>query len=335
MKHDPTAPSSPDRARPGCDPTERALAQDAHPSAARQRLLEEHLMREITAGAEPSARSRRRPSGFLAPIGAMIAVGAVVAVVLVAAPNLTPSRPAHASGVAIDATAAPMVPRPGQCLYVELELSSWGEADGAPAEMAAHSRKEWFSQDGRRWFLDEVGAPVTGLVLNDPPMAWNYAELAALPTDPDAMSAAIRRRNSQPPESSLESDRLLLKDIGEILNLGVLPPGVTEALYEVVARMPGVSARTDVVDGRGRRGIALTRIDPTGRLRVELIFDRGARTFLGSRGVLVAPDENHPIGTVMWQSTVVERAIVDNMPGDPTSTIAPSSTSGAAPARRS
>lgn len=291
MKQNRSAPTSPGRARPGNDPTERTLSRDARPTPTRERLLEEHLMGEITAGTARAARPRRRAQRLVAPIGAMVAVGAVAAVVLlIGTPDRTTARPGH-TAAAIDGPGTPAVPRPGQVLHVELEQSSWSRVDGVPVEIPAHSRKEWFSQDGRRWVLDEPGAPVSGLVVNDPPMRWNYAELAALPATPDAVSAALRRSDTWPAGGNVDSDQSVLGDIENILTRGPLPPGIAEALYEVAARIPGVVALADAVDGRGRHGIALTRTDPVGSRRLELVFDRDSRIFLGSRAVLTTPSK--------------------------------------------
>ncbi|MFI6981079.1 CU044_5270 family protein [Embleya sp. NPDC050154] len=340
MKYDVPAPEEPtmsgestesvstDRARPAGDPTERALVGDARPTPARQRLLEEHLMRAITADAARTAAPRRRARRLLAPIGAMVAVGAVAAAVfLVAAPDPTTRRPAQ-TAAAPDASA---VPRPGQVLYVELETSSWSAVDGVPVEIPPHARKEWFAQDGRRWFLDEPGSPVSGLVLNDRPMRWNYAELAALPATPEAVSAALRGRDAWPGGGKVDPDQAVFDEIRNILDQGVLPPGIAEALYEVAARTPGVVAVADAVDGRGRRGIGLNRTDPVTNIRGELVFERGSRVFLGTRGVLATPGENHPNGTVMWETTVLKRDIVDIIPGDPVAEVtgsrSPSTTS--------
>ncbi|MET7304767.1 CU044_5270 family protein [Embleya sp. NPDC005575] len=318
MKPDTPRPALPDHARAGSDPTERALARDAHPSPTRQRLLEEHLMREITGGIARVAPSRRRAFRLMAPIGAMVAAGAVVAAVsLVAGPDSAPPRPAQMVAAALDAFGPPAIPRPGQVLYVEYELSSWSGVDGVPIQIPTHPRMAWYAQDGRRWFFTEPGAPATGLTIADPPMRWNYAELAALPATPEALAAALHRQNIPPLGSNVNPDQAVFEDIENILTRGVLPPGVAEALYEVAARTPGVSALADAVDGRGRRGIALTRTDPVNGMRMELVFDRDSRIFLGSRAVRTRPGENHPIGTVMWQSTVLKRDIVDTMPEDP------------------
>ncbi|OPC78204.1 hypothetical protein B4N89_39140 [Embleya scabrispora] len=316
-------PAEADRAHPGDDAFERALAHDVHPTPGRRRLLEEHLMREITgdpaqaARAPRPARVRRRPFRLVAPLGATGAVLAIVAgIVLLDTPD--PGSAGHTSATPgrVDSAARPTIPRPGQFLYTELELSSWTDSDDVPQRVPPHSRKQWVSQDGRRMVIDEPGAGLNGVSLvNDPPMRWNYLELAALAPDPDVLTATIRQRNEETPG---EIEQAVFEEIAGILTRGVVPPGMSNALFEAASRLTGVDRAEDAVDARGRHGIGLARTDQRGGMRTELVFDPNGRVLLGSRLVLTRPRENHPIGAVMATTTVLERDIIDTMPGEPT-----------------
>ncbi|WP_439677914.1 CU044_5270 family protein [Embleya sp. MST-111070] len=346
MTHPPRPPGTPscaeaaeptDVTNPGDNAIEAAPAHDARPTSERRRLLEEHLMREITEDLARSTTRRpalgRRVPRFVAPLGAAGAVLAVVtAVALLGTPGSGASGPGRTPTIRADSATAPTIPRPGQVLYTESESSSWPDSDASPRRIPPHIRKEWVSQDGRRVFIDEPGAGLHGLSVSDPPLRWNYLEPAASVPTPDALTAAIRQRNADTPG---EIDQEAFREIASVLSRGVLPPGMPTALFEAASRLTGVERTDDAVDARGRHGIGPARTDPRGGVRTELVLDPTSRLLLGSRGVLTHPDENHPIGTVVWTSTVLKRDIIDTMPADPTAGINGSHTFSIAPKPRS
>ncbi|MFI1586270.1 CU044_5270 family protein [Embleya sp. NPDC020630] len=314
-------PVEADRAHPHDDATEHALARAVFPAPERHRLLEEHLMREITgdiARTTRVARPRRLPR-FAAPVGAVGAVLALMAgVTLFGTPDTGPSRSPRTTVRTLDVSGGPPIPTPGQVLYTEQESSSWSARDGVPIMIAPHSRKEWVSRDGRRLFVDERAAGPYGLLINDPPKRWNYLELSALPATPQALSTAIRERLVRAPGGdAINLDQDVFDDMGRILQQGVLPPGVSGALYEALTRVPGVVRTEQAADGRGRRGVGLARTDPRSGLRRELILDPATGALLGVRDVVTLPGKDHPIGAILSQSTMLESGIVDSMPDGP------------------
>ncbi|MGW4753006.1 CU044_5270 family protein [Streptomyces chartreusis] len=137
--------------------------------------------------------------------------------------------------------------------------------------------ESWISVDGSRPSRREE----YGKVHNDPPLgehevAWpptEYAKLAKWPTDPAKLLKVLRMGR---PGADLEA-------FGNACQFfvvpRVMPPGLEAAVFEAVARIPGIRTDHEAVDGLGRPGVAVTYPE----LTYSFIFDPRTYAYLGLR----------------------------------------------------
>jgi hypothetical protein len=118
---------------------------------------------------------------------------------------------------------------------------------------------------------------------------------AAVPTDPDGLLAAIYQLVQDPecapvPVGDTVQDRAFLLIDGMLQTL--MPPDVHAALYQALAKIPGVTVAHGATDAAGRRGVAFVRAaaiegpGSSGWLRLEIILDRHTHRYLGARHVV-------------------------------------------------
>jgi hypothetical protein len=118
---------------------------------------------------------------------------------------------------------------------------------------------------------------------------------AAVPTDPDGLLAAVYRLVEDPACAPIlvgdtVQDRALLLIDGMLQT--VMPAEVRAALYQALAKIPGVTVVPGATDAAGRRGVAFARaaaIEGHGSsdwLRLEIILDRVTHRYLGARHVV-------------------------------------------------
>jgi hypothetical protein len=118
---------------------------------------------------------------------------------------------------------------------------------------------------------------------------------AAVPTDPDGLLAAVYQLVEDPECAPIlvgdtVQDRafMLIDAMLETL----LPAEVRAALYQALAKIPGVTVVQGATDAAGRRGVALARaaaIEGPGSsdwLRLEIILDPDTYRYLGARHVV-------------------------------------------------
>ena len=136
-------------------------------------------------------------------------------------------------------------------------------------------------------------------------LGWD--ELYALPTEPGALESHLRATGL---DGMRDSDTELFALVGDLLRESPAPPTLRKALWEVVARVPGVSLVGAVEDSTGRPGVAIEReehgyvLDPTaGRLLEEYIGTPkpgGASwraTYLEQGPAVSAPETSTPAPT--------------------------------------
>ncbi|MFJ2778839.1 CU044_5270 family protein [Kitasatospora sp. NPDC087315] len=228
-------------------------------------------------------------------------------------------------------------PRGDQFVYVKSVQTypSTDEATGEATKGTPQNREIWRSVDGSRWGLlvmDGQRRP-TGQDLKDPharpdepaphplgggwlePTPGNtgpsgYAYAAALPTDPDQLLAKLKAdTKGQGPGPDQEA----FATIGDILREQLVPSPVRAALYRAAARIPGVTVVDEVTDAVGRQGVAVARLDSRGVVETQWIFDRSSFEFLGERTVAVKDDGSWRKGEVTGQTTILGRAVVDQV----------------------
>lgn len=239
---------------------------------------------ELLAAAA-SARPRRRRVLWGGVTAAGLAAAAAAVVVLTPAgapiapvPEPEPVRILHAA--AAKARALPdVIPRPDQFVYTKTRL-----ADGRENET-------WASVDGTHDGLSFVFGHetfVAGCHGGKSRCVPHPAAPANLPTDADGMLAYLHK--------STYGEGDTLHDLGnEVVDLagGYLRPAVRAALYEAVAKMPGLVARTDAKDATGRAVLGITWHSTTEHgigNQDEFLFDPVTFTYLGSGmfGVVVS-----------------------------------------------
>ncbi|MDQ0787692.1 CU044_5270 family protein [Streptomyces sp. B3I8] len=286
-----------------------------------------------TAGAAPRRPLLPRPALWL-PVAALALAGALTVTLVThdatgtradTATSATPTGSAtvlldRIAAVAADTDAAPV--RDDQFTYVKsLTAGAEGQPDGSFVPGRLHEREIWKSQrsgpvkqvgliheDGGyaplREFLP-AGSPGVSPGIDRPTYTW----LASLPTDPATLLRKLYRLT--PVQDGQERDQAVFDRIGELLHETVMPPENAAALYKAAARIPGVTRREDATDPAGRHGVAILRVDAHASTATEWIFDRKTLAFLGERSYLTHDVTAGRKGTVMEETAVLRRAVVD------------------------
>ncbi|MDX3620014.1 CU044_5270 family protein, partial [Streptomyces europaeiscabiei] len=213
--------------------------------------------------------------------------------------------------------------RDDQLVYVK-SLTAGAEAKDenspyVPGKL--HEREEWVSQepgpvkqlalhheDGHYYPLRELlppGSPGVPAGIDRPTYKW----LSALPTDPAELLPELHRLIK--PFEGQERSQAVFDKIGELLKASVMPPETAAALYGAAARIPGVTRIEDAVDPAGRRGVGIRRVDGRSAWAIEWIFDRDSLTYLGERSYLTADGPMGDKGTILSETAVLKRAVVD------------------------
>jgi hypothetical protein len=325
--------------------------------------------------ATPAVRGRRRAGRagsawwtlrFAAAVVAVVAVVATVQVVDVG-PSAVRDRAgggAPANAAELGALAAKAVrdvpgpyPKPGQWVYIRTLVahdagSRVEQEDGSvrvvPFPALAPRAVEWWSKAGKP---GEGPSSVTnreGNALVGPPMIQgvSYPDLPSLPTDPDRLLKALydyQRKHYG--VGGAESWPATFRMIAEMLGNLLVPPDLQAALFQAMARIPGVTVVQDTVDAAGRRGMALALVDD--QVRFEVILEKGTYRYLGLASIVASDhDDKHccfpgkhkviklPMrkGQVLYRTARLTLALVDGPPKRPGDAAGePGTASGAAP----
>jgi hypothetical protein len=165
--------------------------------------------------------------------------------------------------------------------------------------------------EGERRFVDEFWLPVGGNGLmrtSERGRTWDtgvsYPILEHLPTDPGELLVYARSwpfdgRGSEP-MSENDYIQSYVALMGLLRDDPVTPDGLRPAIFEALARIPGVEMTADVVDARGRHGVGF-KAGP--RFPVDVI-DPDTYEYLGMRGTNEGLEQ---------RSAVVRRAVVDRI----------------------
>jgi hypothetical protein len=182
-------------------------------------------------------------------------------------------------------------PRPDQFLYTRTRLADgrenefWASADGTHdgfQVLFGHESDIAGCRNGRRVQQEGRGRTVTHGCTPHP------AAHPELPTDADAMLAYLHK--------STYGEGDTLHDLGnEVVTLagGYLRPAARAALYEAVAKVPGLVARADAQGADGRPVLGITWNSTTEHAignQDEFLFDPATFAYLGSgtTGVVVS-----------------------------------------------
>jgi hypothetical protein len=293
--------------------------------------------RVLGAFAEPQRRARQPLPRFR--ITRRVAIGGGLAMALAAGLLIAPALPWWGGPAAVDAQAAQILDRaalaarhqpvltarPSQFVFVEtLEagaMISVSPNGSNSVTIERYLREVWLSASGTKDGLlreQPRSSPLPG----HPTGPWQTitltghqqpAYLPGLPTSPDAMLRYLYR-NSQgqnPP------DQQAFITAGDLIRESYLRPAALAALFEAVARIPGVVVVHGAVTVSGTRGIAVQRIFQ-GQSN-QLIFDPRTYAFIGERQVVVRGLPGIKAGTVMDFTAVLKVAIVDHTGQQPRS----------------
>lgn len=306
----------------------------------RHRRLQEFIMTEIQRDPRPTGRVPRPVFALAGTAAAALLVAAVVVGTGGVTPQsdggntttmpLTPVTQTFELAANHAATVPFTAPRPDQWLYIK-------NRNLTPSAIAADKGQNpdsiveiWKSADGMR--MAEFN-PQLGHV-----QAWDqdneYPRLSTLPTDPQALLAALRAETTGGSTDPLAprpvvdmgddaQNGLLFERIAMILDGNLLPPDVTAALWRVAALVPGVSQADELVEIDGRTVIAVGRIQDGWRFS-QLLLDPDTHAYVGFRSVAVkdftyTDTPNGPVtekaGTVQVATTRLAATVVD-APGE-------------------
>lgn len=293
-----------------------------------------------------ATRPAHRTVGFIRPrfgwrlaavggLAAALTVG-VLATQVVSFGERTPVSTASAAerilaGAADQARRQPTLPvRGDQFIYVESRTATMSVDEGGSgrATISPARRQVWLSADGTRdGLLRQQADPGSGrpddVVLpgcqDGTSTQTKYgrtaqveckptpAHHADLPRDADGMLAYLYRRADG---TKNPRDQQAFTAAGDLIREAYLSPASLAAVFETVARIPGVRVVGDVTDPAGRAGVALARDEVQG-IRAELIFDRKTYAFLGEHEVLTREAYGLKAGTSINSTAVLKVAVVD------------------------
>ncbi|MGW4383335.1 CU044_5270 family protein [Kitasatospora sp. NPDC004531] len=283
---------------------------DTAPMTTHARLRGRRRLADAIAG-QPTARGGRRLTTRRLLVAAALTTALTAGVVgtQIAGPGATESsaRAVSALNLAADALADAPRPRPDQFVYLDVLHT----VDGSPATTG----RTWHSVDGSQQGLTQWGEGNPSLTV--PPneagpslMLAPYSALAALPTDPDEL---LRRIEADPSVQQEQATGQVSREVAvwyliRTIMDSACPAPQQAALFRAAAKLPNISYSADATDALGRRGEAVSMLDPrTGT--VQLVLDRTTHAFLGER-ILGRPGSADE-GKVVYSSAVRQVAIVD------------------------
>jgi hypothetical protein len=244
---------------------------------------------------------------------ARLASGAVLLIAAVAAGLVAAQGPLRRQVTPVPVVTQPVPgPRPHQWVYTKelwveygggkpFTIEHWKRVDGEKFVYAASSRRVTGPPKVRRermQYRSVRGPRCPGMPEPIPPavgLGAFFPNPSAVPTDPDGLLAAIYQLVEDPACAPIlvgdtVQDRAFMLIDGMLQT--VMPPEVRAALYQALAKIPGVKVVQGATDAAGRRGVAFVRAaaiegpGSSGWLRLEIILDRDTYRYLGARHVV-------------------------------------------------
>ena len=250
-------------------------------------------------------RARRGRVVAATGLGLVAVLGAAVLVARQLPQERAPAPPA--------ANAAEPTPRPDQWVYSKelrveygghkpFTIEHWIRVDGKKFVNAASERRTAGAPNVRKERMQLPPFPPSGCTPCQPQrirpavgLGRFFPNPAAVPTDPDGLLAAVYQLVEDPacasiPVGDTVQDRAFMLLDGMLQT--VMPPDVQAALYQALAKIPGVAVLQGATDAAGRRGVAFARAaaiegsGSSGWLRLEIILDPDTYRYLGARHVV-------------------------------------------------
>lgn len=122
------------------------------------------------------------------------------------------------------------------------------------------------------------------------PVTWGVptpAFLAALPRNPQALLQRLYVDPNKPDHAKAHRDDLAMLHIAQVLSSGIVPADLRAALYQAATKIPGVRITDSTTDLDGRPGLAVGRVNSSGRVRQDIIFDSAGGQYIGERQVVL------------------------------------------------
>lgn len=290
-------------------------------------------------GEPRSARKAGRLRGRwpLAAVGA-VAAGVATAVVVTQTgggpapvtpprPDVTQPLPSLELAASIVERQTPTVPRADQWIYTRTLLTN---GVPAPGNVQAAPTVERWDQFGAAWSATidrrtgklRVTYDAEAAKASEPlqlPQLVKYVN--GLPTDPDALLAAVRKGSKNKLFVSTVGNGDVNEPVFESIELlfrtdPFIPPKVNAALFRMLKDFPGVHLE-QVADAAGRHTVGVYRDSP-GEDRREILFDPTTFRYMGSRLVAVQnmktdgkPKLVQRVGQVLSQSALVTIKVTD------------------------
>ena len=139
-----------------------------------------------------------------------------------------------------------------------------------------------------------------------------FAELAALPDNPDALHDYLYSHVS----GDQSKDQEVYGEIRQLLIYGLVPAKVRGAMYEVLAEIPGVYLSAGRANLAGRTGVGISLLDSSGNYIQQLIIDPMTGLMIGTRDLGINAAGTVPAG-VSQDWTAVTTSVVDSAPTGP------------------
>ncbi|GHS88278.1 hypothetical protein AGMMS50218_11870 [Actinomycetota bacterium] len=171
------------------------------------------------------------------------------------------------------------------------------------AGITAGRYEEWSGHTAPSIFLDTARDDAPQMLppaIYGPGVDWD--ELLALPTDPTALDAALRRY-SAPDDPASVADQTMWGNIVEFLTASPASPQLRQALWLVAAHLPDTVLGDHVADSTGREGVAVSYG------REQIIVDTTTGRIL-ERAFTDDADRQ----TVTWRATYIEQGPSDTAP---------------------
>ncbi|SBT49804.1 CU044_5270 family protein [Micromonospora narathiwatensis] len=196
-------------------------------------------------------------------------------------------------------------PRAGQWTYVELKIVRPGKIAEHKGQARSETSQSWVRADGRQqaWMSDgklEITEEAPEARQSMPPQ--DYAAVAALPTDPQALLDWLRAHVPSSRGDKAQRDVESYGALESMLRDNVLSPRVKATALRALALIPGVTQSTEPVDFNGRPAIAVGMVQDGWR-REDILFDPTTHEYLGGR-TLVVKDQTLPEGISLTKGDV-------------------------------
>lgn len=160
---------------------------------------------------------------------------------------------------------------------------------------------------GDRQLYQALGGTFTG------GQSFNPADaIAKLPRD----SATLFTYLYDHADGSASKDEAVWTSIVDLLRTGLVPAALRSAMYEVLARVPGVYLSEGKANLNGTTGLAISRKEPSRPFVAQIIIDPATGLFIGERDIVTNADSVVPVGASQdW--TAVTTTVVDDAPAGP------------------